>query len=229
VFTGRAYAQSRAPSTRIRAALFRGICAGILLGCLCLRASSQNRPIRLPIVEGAGLRFAHLSFGEGPSHSRVGHIVEDDQGFLRFGTQDGLRRYDGYRLREYRNDPVQYLDCYDPRTEVFTHFGAGQFDGAVSHIAQDREGTIWLATTRGLTRLDPATGRITRYLHEALPDHVRASLESALVALDTGAVGCALDRISTYDPELASTLRRLAETRRYAALLRLVEATRSDP
>ena len=33
------------------------------------------------------------------------YIIEDRTGFLWFGANDGLRRYDGYRFRDFRSDP----------------------------------------------------------------------------------------------------------------------------
>ncbi len=185
----------------------RHLSLGLLLMCSGFGASAQipaGTPARVPIVEGTDLRFNHLSVGEGPSRSRVSHIVQDDQGFLWFGTQDGLKRYDGYRFREYRHDPGnpnslsgsyinalfkdssgklwiasdQYLDRYDPATEIFMHYRSGQVEGAVSHIGQDRQGTIWVATSHGLNRLDPASGQTVRYQHNP---NDPASLGSSLV------------------------------------------------
>jgi PAS domain S-box-containing protein len=170
---------------------------GILFACICVagfaQTSQTDTPIRLPIADGTDLRFAHISFGEGPSHARISDIVEDDQGFLWFGTQDGLRRYDGYRAREYRHDPGnpnsvsgnfimalfkdrsgkiwvasnEYLDRYDPAMEVFQHYQGASFEGQILNIDQDHQGMIWLATDKGLIRLNPTTGAVTRYQHVA--------------------------------------------------------------
>ncbi len=185
----------------------RVLILGLLLICPCFAVSTQILPdntVKVPIVEGTDLRFSHLSFGQGASRSRVSHIVQDDQGFLWFGTQDGLKRYDGYRFREYRHDPRnpnslsgsfinalfkdssgklwvasdQYLDRYDPATEAFNHYRSDQIEGAVSHIGQDREGIIWLATNHGLNRLDPVSGQMVSYRHN--PDD-SASLGGNLV------------------------------------------------
>jgi len=112
--------------------------------------------VKLPVVDAAGLRFTHVSFGKGPSHSRVSHIVQDDQGFLWFGTEDGLQRYDGYALREYR---------YDPRNP--------NGPGAVRtrSLLKDRSGRLWVgydlasgsASYGFLDRYDPTTEIFTHY------------------------------------------------------------------
>jgi ligand-binding sensor domain-containing protein/signal transduction histidine kinase len=165
------------------------------LGCTGQSSGRQqdHGVIKLPVVEGSDLRFAHISFGEGRSHGRISSILEDDQGFLWFGTNSGLERYDGYRLREFRHDPGnpnslsgsyinalfkdrfgklwvasdEYLERYDPATESFTRDPSeqGGIEGWVWHISQDHEGMLWLATHAGLARLDPATWQTIRYKH----------------------------------------------------------------
>ena len=147
--------------------------------------------IKLPIADRDDIRFTHVSAEQGLSQSRIGQITQDGQGFLWFGTQDGLKRYDGYRFREYRHDPTNpeslsgssiralykdrsgklwvasdlYLDRYDPERDIFIHhsFEPGQLEGPVNHIAQDRDGDLWLTTNHGLTRLNPETWQTLHY------------------------------------------------------------------
>ena len=173
-----------------RRILLSRACA-FLLACSCANAQRDAR-IRLPVEEGAGLAFTAVPFGNGPSHATVTQIVEDATGFLWFGTNDGLKRYDGYRFRDFRPDSRNHdslsgliveavfedrsgklwvssdltLDRYDPATETFTHFPSKPLllEGPIHHIKQDRAGAIWLATAYGLNRIDPATGAMTRYL-----------------------------------------------------------------
>jgi hypothetical protein len=76
----------------------------LLIACSWAVADAQAQPhkspVTLPVVDRTDLRFVHIPFGEGLSHSRFAHIVQDNQGFLWFGTQDGLKRYDGYHFRD---------------------------------------------------------------------------------------------------------------------------------
>jgi hypothetical protein len=76
-------------ATMLFACCWPGVCAGI---------QPDGPPIRLPVLDGTDRRVTHLSFGDGPSHRRVGPMIQDDLGFLWFGTDDGLKRYDGYRF-----------------------------------------------------------------------------------------------------------------------------------
>ncbi len=170
----------------------------VLLFALCCFGRSAEAQqdlgvIKLPVIEGRDLRFAHVSFGEGQSHGRISSIIEDNQGFLWFGTNSGLQRYDGYHLRAFRHDPAnpkslsgsyinalfkdrsgnlwvasdEYLERYDPVTESFTRDPslAGGIEGWVWHISQDGEGMLWLSTHAGLARLDPTTWQTIRYKH----------------------------------------------------------------
>src|SRR5258705_9753175 len=56
------------------------------------QAHVDPRTITLPVVDGKGIRFTRLSTDEGLSQTKVTHMVQDDQGFMWFGTQYGLNR-----------------------------------------------------------------------------------------------------------------------------------------
>lgn len=49
--------------------------------------------------------FHHLTVEDGLSQSSVTCILQDDEGFMWFGTQDGLDRYDGYNIKVFKNNP----------------------------------------------------------------------------------------------------------------------------
>jgi len=46
------------------------------------QASVDPRPVKLPVIDGNEIRFAHLSTSEGLSQTRVAQIVQDAQGFM---------------------------------------------------------------------------------------------------------------------------------------------------
>jgi signal transduction histidine kinase/ligand-binding sensor domain-containing protein/CheY-like chemotaxis protein/AraC-like DNA-binding protein len=57
--------------------------------------------------------FSKLNTYSGLSHNQVNAILKDQSGFLWFGTQSGLNRYDGYSCKIYRgnrNDSSSLLD-----------------------------------------------------------------------------------------------------------------------
>lgn len=67
-------------------------------------------------------------------------------------TRDGLNRYDGYRIKVFRNNPD------DPST-ISNNY--------ISHIAEDKQGNIWVATMGGgLNKFDRRTNKFTHYKHE---------------------------------------------------------------
>jgi ligand-binding sensor domain-containing protein len=51
------------------------------------------------------LSFNHLGVENGLSQSAITCIFQDSKGFMWFGTQDGLNRYDGYNFKIFKNDP----------------------------------------------------------------------------------------------------------------------------
>jgi signal transduction histidine kinase/ligand-binding sensor domain-containing protein len=161
------------------------------------QASVESRQIRLPIIDGANIRFARFYTIEGPSKSNAGPFVQDAQGFVWFGTPYGLNRFDGYNFKVFTHDPGnpksisgssitalfkdhngslwvgcnQFLNKFDSETETFTRYRVSY----VFHISQDVVGTLWLSTPTGLYALDPANGDIRRYFHD---QNDPASLES---------------------------------------------------
>jgi hypothetical protein len=68
------------------------------------QALVDSQPVRVPVIEGKGVRFTHLPAGQGLSQVRVAQIIQDDQGFLWFGTQVGVNRYDGYKFKVFTHD-----------------------------------------------------------------------------------------------------------------------------
>jgi len=50
-------------------------------------------------------RFEHISIDQGLSKNSVFCIFQDSQGFMWFGTEDGLNRYDGYKIIVFKHDP----------------------------------------------------------------------------------------------------------------------------
>jgi ligand-binding sensor domain-containing protein/signal transduction histidine kinase len=104
----------------------------------------------LPAQAGAprSLRFEHLGLEQGLSQETVKTILQDRAGFMWLGTQGGLDRYDGYRIRSFRSDPN------DP---------ASLPDNYVQASYEDGEGRLWFGTRGGLVRFDEAAQKFVRY------------------------------------------------------------------
>jgi ligand-binding sensor domain-containing protein/signal transduction histidine kinase len=166
------------------------------------QAQVDTRIVRLPVVDGQDIRFKHLPATGGLSQTRAEKIVQDDQGFLWFGTQYGLDRYDGYEFKVFAHDPNnpdslsgvyvyslfkdrsgtlwvgtdQFLDKFDRATETFSHYHLDARNPKIIDIIEDSAGILWLSTPIGLYRLNPRTGEITGYHHD---QHDPASLNSS--------------------------------------------------
>jgi hypothetical protein len=56
-------------------------------------------------VNSQQLKFKYLDNENGLSSLYVSAIAQDDKGFMWFGTQDGLNKYDGYQIKVYKSDP----------------------------------------------------------------------------------------------------------------------------
>ena len=59
----------------------------------------------LAIAQKQSFKFSTISTEKGLSHSNVTAIVQDKNGFMWFGTKEGLNKYDGYTFTVYKNDP----------------------------------------------------------------------------------------------------------------------------
>lgn len=106
--------------------------------------------------EGGTIRFDRLTIDEGLSQSTVFAIWQDQYGFMWFGTQDGLNKYDGYTFTVYKNNPE------DPATIA---------DNFVRAIYEDQNGTLWIGTNGGLNKFDRAEQIFTRYQHSPEDSH----------------------------------------------------------
>ncbi len=108
-------------------------------------AAAQERPIR----------FENISVNEGLSQGSVNAILQDRRGFMWFGTQDGLNKYDGYHFTVYRHRP------FDTTSLPYNFINA---------IVEDTAGAcLWIATFGGgLARMDFVTEKFTAYKHDSL-------------------------------------------------------------
>jgi ligand-binding sensor domain-containing protein/signal transduction histidine kinase len=122
--------------------------AFLLLFGRLIEAAPISNVLALPVVDRTDLRFVRLSTDDGLSQTRVAQIVQDDRGFLWFGTQFGLNRFDGYKFKVFAHDPRQP----DSLAGVY-----------VSALFKDHAGQLWVACSQCLDRLDPVTEICTHY------------------------------------------------------------------
>ncbi len=95
------------------------------------------------------ISFRKLSGSDILTSGTIFTALQDRQGFLWFGTDYGLFRYDGRELVVYRNDP-------DQPTSIS--------DNTIWSLYEDRQGMIWVGTANGgLNRFDPISEQFTSW------------------------------------------------------------------
>ncbi len=95
--------------------------------------------------------FDHISRKNGLSNSSISSIVQDKDGFMWFGTQGGLNRYDGKNVKLYEHDP--YDDSSLPHRLIQTMF-----------LDYDKN-ILWIGTYNGLARFEIYKEKFTHYPH----------------------------------------------------------------
>ncbi|MEO8664579.1 MAG: two-component regulator propeller domain-containing protein [Ignavibacteria bacterium] len=82
----------------------------------------------------AELTFERITLEQGLSQNSILSIIQDQQGFMWFGTEEGLNRYDGYSFKIYKNN-------LEDHCSIASNF--------VKTIYEDREGVLWIGTING--------------------------------------------------------------------------------
>lgn len=100
----------------------------------------------------AGLRFGRLTVDDGLSQGSIQAIQQDAHGFLWFGTQEGLNRYDGHEVRQYFHDP--------DRPDSLSH-------NWIWALYVDNSGRLWIGTDGGgLVHYDAASETFESFQHD---------------------------------------------------------------
>ncbi len=87
-------------------------------------------------------QFERLTIQDGLSNNRVNAILQDKKGFMWFGTEGGLNRFDGYTVTSYGHLPM--------------------YEGSV--LFEDSRGLLWLTALGGrLFRFDKISERFVEY------------------------------------------------------------------
>lgn len=95
------------------------------------------------------LRFEHVGREQGFVQQSISSIAQDHQGFMWFGTQAGLVKFDGYRTTVFQSDPR------NPKTIS---------DNFASALYIHRDGSLWIGTQSGLSLFDRNTSTFTNFI-----------------------------------------------------------------
>jgi signal transduction histidine kinase/ligand-binding sensor domain-containing protein/CheY-like chemotaxis protein/HPt (histidine-containing phosphotransfer) domain-containing protein len=172
----------------------------LLLSASGLASGAAADDVRPLILE-------HLTVSDGLPQSTVMSTLQDSQGFVWLGTEDGLVRFDGHTLVRYANS----------RNDVSSL--PGNF---VWQIVEDADRDLWLALKdAGIARWNRATDTFTRFRHDpANPDSIASDAVRTVLVDAQGRlwIGTSDAGISILEPRSGRT-EHLRHDPRHAASL----------
>lgn len=93
-----------------------------------------------------GYAFRSLDINNGLSQNTVHAILQDKQGFMWFGTKDGLDRYDGISFRAFMKESGTLGNNF------------------ITSLYEDQQGQIWIGTDVGLYVYSPEHETVERFI-----------------------------------------------------------------
>lgn len=140
------------------------------------------------ISQQSDFNFVNFTTSNGLSSNTVNAIVKDKYGFMWFGTDDGLNRFDGLTFTVYRHKEGDSsslggnsifalhedrsgnlwigtnntLSCYNRKKDAFINYKF-TFNNTARTLFCDHTGQVWIGSYIGLFRLNPRTGEVVRY------------------------------------------------------------------
>ena len=176
--------RARAPfhaGGRIRRALHAAALVSLL---------AANGPSLADGSEHHPMRFEQITLDDGLSQSNVFTILQDSDGLMWFGTENGLNRFDGYDFTVFKRE-------------------RGNSEALVSDyvydLAEDGGGNLWMVTNGGgLAMMDRKSKTFTSFRHDPADANGISSNVVRSLLIDTdgtiwlGTRGAGLDR---FDPE----------------------------
>ncbi len=95
--------------------------------------------------------FKHYSIKDGMSQSVVNCVFQDKEGYIWFGTQNGLNRFDGYTFKKFISNPLDNKSITD---------------NWIFDINETKNGNLLIATQNGLHIYNKKTDAFTRIEHK---------------------------------------------------------------
>lgn len=104
--------------------------------------------IVIPAQAQLDFRFQHITTSDGLPENTGEALLQDRDGYIWIGTQNGLARYDGYQFKVYKHKP-------DVANSISNNH--------IQALLQDSRGHLWINTRNGLNCLDPAMDTFWTY------------------------------------------------------------------
>ena len=105
--------------------------------------------IAMNSIYSQSIPFKKFTVNDGLSNNVVSCLLQDKNGFMWFGTDDGLNRFDGYSFKVYRNNPEKMNTISS---------------NSIWSLFEDADGYLWIGTKSGeLNRYDPYYDKFTSW------------------------------------------------------------------
>ena len=102
-------------------------------------------------AQPTNLKLDKIGLEQGLSQLTVYAITQDAQGFMWFGTDDGLNRYDGYSIKVFKHNPNNSNSVTD---------------NSIVALLNDSNGDLWIGSRRGgVDRYDITRNKFYHYKH----------------------------------------------------------------
>lgn len=145
---------------------------------------------------GQPIRFEHVASNDRANFGNVWAITEDHEGFMWFGTEDGLYKYDGYDITPYQHNKLD----------------SGSISGnLIVCLYEDKHDNLWIGTYGdGLNVYDRKKNIFYRFRHDpadkySLPSNrIKTILESSNGTLWIGTEGGGLTTVTIDDEKLTN-------------------------
>lgn len=98
-------------------------------------------------VRSQQLRFKAITSDEGLSTNYITCVLQDDMGFMWFGSQDGLNKYDGRQVRIFKHDPTSENTLSNSE---------------ITALCQVRHDLLLVGTREGLNFFNPVLAQFSR-------------------------------------------------------------------
>jgi signal transduction histidine kinase/ligand-binding sensor domain-containing protein/DNA-binding response OmpR family regulator len=142
-------------------------------------------------AQQSSFSFINFSSKHGLSSNLVSAIHKDRYGYMWFGTDDGLNKFDGVNFTIYKHKPDDstsigangiaeicedrdgnlwfgtdgVLSRYDNEKNAFINYGFTRF-GSIRALCTDHSGNVWVGGYGGLFMFNPRTGQVKHYGNE---------------------------------------------------------------
>ncbi|MBO4906297.1 MAG: helix-turn-helix domain-containing protein [Bacteroidaceae bacterium] len=112
--------------------------------------------------------FKFVTKADGLAASQVNAICKSSQGYIWFGTSNGLSRFDGYSI-------INFFSNYTNSSALP--------DGYIETIQEDKEGQLWIGTSSGYVVFDPIHETFDRSVQQRLIK-ITGNVQPSLIYID---------------------------------------------